>query len=364
MRTFFNIESPFGQPALRPTEWPYAEAGLLRNLQTVKDYYKIRPFAVKSEHILTRLLNNIGVPYSFNLERFYDIVDTKGLQVASSFKFTSSLNRGQMFKGIFFGEDSEEVLMAIDDSFNPFTVYRNWKTVSAVKVILHPKSDLGLTLANGKRSGTDTGLSVITINVPMLAVQFKAFLEYQTKNYLEKGLNTHTVAQFIHMYVLPNMLDTQLDISLFNRAYNLVVGAPMGSQTKTHPFYLTDYSKHVDKSYTQLVEYFKTNERHYKIILKSFFAVSIADFEKLLVLPDNAPTRQVIWAEFIARLRALEFLVKLSPSNGNKLNRSENNLFYRTFKLYESDKVLESILSRNTQYDILYSLAEIKEAIS
>lgn len=363
MRTFFNTESPFGQPVFKPLEWPYAQAGLLRNLQSVKDFYKTRPFAVRSEHILARLLNNLGVPYSLNLDRFHDIVDTRALAASASFRFTSSLNKGQMFKGVFYGEDSEEVLMAIDDVFNPFQVYKDWKNTSAVTVLAHPKSDLGLTLPNGKRSGTETGLSVIAINIPMLAVQFKAFLDDQTKNFLEKGLPTHTVAQFIHMYVLPNMLDSQLEVALFNRAYNLVMGAPMGEETKKHPFFLLSYTKQVDNSYSQVIDYLKENDRHYKIALKSFPGVSTKDFEILLKTPDNTPTKQVVWAEFIARIRALEFLVRLSPSNGNKLNRSENNLFYRTLKLYQNDNTLESVMSKNTEYEVLYSIAEIKDLL-
>lgn len=363
MQHFFNFLYPVGQNALRPVQWPYAEAGLNRNLAIVKNYYSTRPFAVKSDHILARLLNNLGVSFNHPLERFYDIIDSRALPLSSVFRMTSSINKGIMFKGNFFGENSEEILMATDDGFNPHAVYRDWKTTSAVTVLMHPKSDLGFTLANGKKSGTETGVSVVQINIPMLAVQFRAFLQDQKVNFIDKGLDTRTVAQFIHMYVLPNMLDSQLDIALFNRAYNLVIGAPMGEQTKRHAFYLTDYSKQVDNTYKETIQYFSNNDKHYKIILKSFFGVTSEDFEKLFVLPDNAPTRQILWAELVARIKVLEFLVKLSPSNGDKLNKSENNFFTRTFKLYESDKVLESVMSKDTHHEIMYSISEIKKLI-
>ncbi len=363
MRTFFNLLSPFGQNVLNPVHWPYASNGLNRNLDIVNDYYKVRPFAVRSEHLIARILNNLGVPYSLELDRFYDIVEARSLQLASVFKLTSSLNKGSVFKGIFFGEDSEEILMAIDDVINPFQVYKEWKSYSAIKILMHPKSDLGFTLPNGKNSGTETGLSVIAINISALAVQFKAFLDYQKINYIDKGLNPLTVAQFIHMFVLPNILKSQLDIALFNRAYNLLVGAPMGEATRKHAFMLLDYSKHVDKTYNELIKYFKENDKHYKIILKSFFGVTEPDFEKLFVLPDNTPTRQVIWAEFVSRIKVIEFLVKLSPSNGNSFNRSENNLFLRSIKLYENDRILSGVMSRESEYNVLYSIADIKRLI-
>lgn len=364
MQHFFNFLHPVGQNALRPVHWPYAEAGLSKNLNTVKDYYSIRPFAVKSDHILARLLNNLGVPYNHSLERFYDIIDSRALALSSSFRMTSSINKGVMFKGNFFGEDSDEVLMATDDSFNPFYVFNNWKNVSAVKVLMHPKSDLGFTLANGKKSGTETGISVININIPMLAVQFKAFLKDQKENFIDKGLDSKTVAQFIHMYVLPNMLDSQLDLVLFNRCYNLVTGAPMGSAIRKHAFYLTDYAKQVDSTLNETIEYFRNNDKHYKIILKSFFAVTNTDFEKLFVLPDNAPTKQILWAELLARLKVIELLVKLSPNAGNKLNRSENNLFLRTLKLYENDGSLLNVMPRHVEHEVFYQIREIKKLIA
>lgn len=363
MQLIFNNIKPVGQNALRPVHWPYAEAGLIRNLEHVQTYYKSKPFAVRSQHILVKLLNTIGVSYNLNLDRFYSIISARGLNLSMTMKMTSSLYTGSIFKGVFYGEGTSEILMAIDDSFDPYEVKKNWMNTKAVRVLSHPNSDLGFLLPNGRRHGFETGVAVIAINVAMLAVQFKCFLESEMQKSLTNGGDRLTVAHFVHMYVLPNMLDSQLDMTLFNRAYNLLVGAPMGEPIMKHPFYLTDYSKQVDISYKETIEYFKTTNRTYNVILKSFFAVVDDDFETLLRLPDNAPTRQVVWAEFVARLRAIEFLLKINTENG-EMNRSINNTISRFIKYYENDRIIPSVLPKDLYYDIIFQIRDIKKLLN
>lgn len=363
MYNFFNTTTEIGQNVLSPAKWNYAKSGLLQNLLRVQDYYKNRPFAVKSQHILARLLNSFPISYNLSLERFYSLVDTYGLRISVGYKMTSSIFNGKIFNDIFYGEGIDEILVATDESFNPYRVTDDWINVSAVRVLAHPNSDLRLLLPNGKNFGTETGLAVISINIPMLAVQYKAFLEYQNKRLIEENMSTHTTAQFIHMYVLPNMLKSHLDVALFNRAYNLVVGAPMGDTTKKHAFYLTDYTGVVDDVYEEIVDYFKRVEKPYNIMLKSFFTITEESFETLMLLPDNAPTRQVMWSNLLARLRAMEFLLKLSKSHGNTSSRSENNNLNRILQYHDSNKLIETLLPENLLRDVRLQLKEIKEML-
>jgi hypothetical protein len=364
MQTFFNHVEKYGTSVFHPPEWSYLKNGLDRNLKTVKDYYMSRPFAVKSNHYLVKILNNLGVSFNHNLERFYDIVDARASIISMGFKMSSSVYRGSVFKDIFYGGNISEVLVLEESYFDPEKVYRDWKNAKAVKVLMHPKSDLKLLIPNGKYIGSEDGVAVISINIAMLAVQFKAFLEYEMNRTANTNESPKTVAQFIHMFVLPNMLDSHLDIVLFNRVYNLVVGAPMGDSNKKHPFYITDYSVGIDRMYNKLVKAFKTSDKRYKTYLKSFPCTTDIDFDNLLRLPDNAPTRQIVWTHVLARLRALEMLVKLSPANGNRLNKLDNNEFLRTFKLYESDKALSHLLRSDINFDIEIAIKDIKYLIA
>jgi hypothetical protein len=353
MQYFFNSSSGLGSATVLAPDWQVVKDGLQSNLDQVQKYYYNRPHAVKSHHFLVRLLNNIGVPYSHQLERFHSIVEARALSMSVGFKMTSPISKGSLFNGIFFGEGSAEVLIASDESFNPYLAHQNWRVLQAVTVISHPKSDLGYTLANGKKSGTDTGISFIVINIPMLAIQFRAYMESQQIRSETYDVNPQTVAQFIHMHVLPNMMKSQVNQALFNRAYNIAFSAPMGESVKSHPFMLLNYEDRVDKVYRHLCNYLKGNERDMRAMLKSFPCIG-GDFHSLMKLPELVPTRQYVWVEVLSRIKVIDFLTELSPSRCLNKNASEINEITRMLKYYRNDSIL-NVLPREIADD--YSLA-------
>lgn len=360
MQQFFNEISPIGQSTIVPPEWRYIKDGLTRNLDTVREYYNTRPLAVKSNHFLLRLLTALGVPMSHHIERYHQIVEAKALSYSMGFKMTSSIYKGGIFKGVFYGENSSEVIVATDEIFNPYDAYKNWESLKPVTCLYHNRSDLKLLLPNGKTTSSDEGISVFAVNIPMLAVQFRAFLEENYANYKQDPNNNYLApgSHFIHMYVLPGMLESQLDMSLFNRAYNLCMGSPHSTTTKEHPFYITDYSMQVDRMYNEQIKFFKHSNKDFRSILKTFKCIS-GSFENALRLPKVVSTRQVVWSQVMARIKPLEFMVALAADGGRRQNASDMNDFFRMFKYYSSDNALRHAIPKEHMYDLDRSIINI-----
>ena len=122
MQYFFNVTGVPVQSTMTPGGWSYVHDGLEKNLKIVKEYYHNRPHAVRNGHLLVKLLTTLGVPYTLNIERFYDIVDGRSLQYSMSFKLTSSLYRGAFFRNVFYGGDVLEVLIANNPAIDPYYV--------------------------------------------------------------------------------------------------------------------------------------------------------------------------------------------------------------------------------------------------
>ena len=363
MQNFFNIASPVRQVAMALPQWNYIRANLRRNVETVQGYYSVRPFAVRSQHFLVRLLNTIGVSYKLPVDRFYDLVNAKAMGHSMTMKMTSSVYKGAIHQGVFYGEGSSEILVAVTDPINPINVYKNWRTTSAVRPIAHEISDMGLLLPNGKSSSVDKGLCVIGINIAQLAVQYRAFLDYMVEEYIDQGLTPLTTMQFIHMFVLPNMLPSHLDLVLFNRAYNLLVGAPMGEATKRHPFYLTDYSRLVDQSYKEVISYFQGQSKEFKAILSTFPGAYADSFEEALKIPDEAPTRQIVFSEVVARLKVVDFLTSFTEDAGTHRSRSEINTIMRTLKYYDRDNSILAGLPGELGVGVVSRMNDIKKRV-
>jgi hypothetical protein len=359
MQLFFNTPSPISYGVLRYTRWDYVRNGLLRNLETTQNYYYDRIYSVKGNHFIARLINTINVSHNFELERFYDIVDAKANIIAGAMRMTSSLQRGSLFDGVFYGQGCTEIVMNDSNSFDPFYVFKNWKTTQAVKVILHPRSDLSLMLPNGKTTGTETGLAVISVNIPMLAIQYKAFAANQINMNVEDDIGLQTVAHFVHRYVLPNMLPSQLDITIFNRISNILNGAPMGESTRAHPFMLVDYSAIANQVQTEIVKDMVGRNMDYKSITATIPAVTKPNMEQVLTIPDNAPTRQVLWAEVLSRIGILQTIVTMGGNESIHKNMTILNAFAREFKQYQSDKAISFALPRDIYLDTFEQMQEI-----
>ena len=117
MQNLFGISSTAAQGIMGlPADWLYIKHGLLRNLSMVIKFYRRNPMAVKSDHFLIRLLQSINVPHSQNIERYYNNVDAVSLNVSMMLKMTSSIFKGQLFNGIFYGPGNDEILIAHNES--------------------------------------------------------------------------------------------------------------------------------------------------------------------------------------------------------------------------------------------------------
>ena len=353
MQNFFNHISTTSYGMVRYTQWNYVKDGLLRNLQTAKTYYKNRVMSVRSNHFLVTLINSINVPQSLEVSRYYDNVDAKALKLSMALRMTSAIYRGATFKGVFYGPACTEIITATDEPFDPYEVDRNWRDVTAVRVIKHPYSDMNMHLPNGKVQSAESGPAVIVVNVPMLAVQFRAWSNYQislnSSEVDSDNAGYASVATFVHMFVLPNMLDSHLDHCIVNRLINRLVGAPFGETKRSHPFVMFDYTQKIDDIHEDMVADISKRKMEYKAILKTIPVASAEDAEVLMRLPENAPTRAIFWTELLARIDVVDFLITLSNPS---MNQSVNNYFIREFLSFNADKSLTSYLPYGEYLDL------------
>jgi hypothetical protein len=364
MQLFFNVPASISQGILKYSEWNYIREGLLRNLQTVQNFYRTRVYAVKTNHILAQLITNIGVSHKLDIERFYQLVDARANSLGMTFKLTSAISKGALFNGIFYGHGCTEIIMNDSALFDPRDAVKNWKNLAPVKSIMHPKSDLGLLLPNGKITGFETGLAVISINIPMLAIQWRCFAEDQLYNDISEGQSLQGMQHFIHRYVLPNMLPSHLDYALFNRLSNILNGKPMGNNVRQHPFVLIDYTNRVDNVHSRIINDLASRVMEYQAILRMIPAVSLPSMLEVMTIPENAPTRQVLWAEILSRLQVISDIITLGGDKDINRNSITLNSFAREFVLFNQEAVLKSALPHDLYLDASYQMRDICELVS
>ncbi len=359
MYTLFNLLPTVGKGISRAQEWNYVRSGLRANLGAVHRYYRQNPMSVKSDHFLIRLLYSIGVPMLQSLERYYYNVDAVALNMSMPLKMTSSISKGDVFEGVFYGAGVSEILIAHNDSFDFVQANRDWRNVSAVQVLRHPRSDLYLNLPNGSNTGVETGLAVIAINIPMLAIQYRAFRFNEIATREGTGANQLSVGHFIHMYVLPNMLGSHLDQALFNRIDKMQRVAPLGESTKNHSFYQNDFSQKVDRLYQDILTNLGKVTHDFTGTLRSIPVAIKDNAEEAMQMPDITATRQVLWALVIARLNAVNFLFDTAVGGARQKNSGQVNTVLRAVRSYKANNLMRATLPRDLYEDVQTDINEI-----
>lgn len=344
---------------IRPPEFELIKRTYIAEVKHIVDYFNTRVYAVKSDHLLARLLTIAGIPFQYDLNRFTELANTRTPYIAKTFNFTDPTNAGRLFKGMFYGEGTTEIIISDDEYFEPHTALADWKNIQAVKVMMHPVSSLSLLLLNGKVNTSDTGLAVININIPLLLVQYRGFVEEQQLKINNGSVSLLSVQHFIHMHVLPNMLYSHIETVVLNRLMNLYYGAPNGVALKKYPFQLSNYESKVDKVLGVILKKIKNNRLPYYTTLKIIPSIFKEDCQDSLLMPDIAKTRQVIWALFMSRLKIMKFLIDVGDKPGQYANTFLIGRLQRDIKYLLNTNMLPVVLSEDLLFDTMSDIKDI-----
>lgn len=358
MQDIFNVVDVIHYGLIRSPEWRYVQDGLQASIANLKAYYASRIYAVRSNHPLAVLLNSLSLSLTSDTGNFYNDYYFRAEDIGKTYNFTSTTNRGRIYRGTFFGGNNPEVIMAINDTGSPYSIEQNWKTTATVKVLSHNKTDINLALPNGKKTTVEDGVTIITVDIPALILQYRCF---QKANQI-KGDNL-SAAHFIHMYVLPNMLASYLDLSLVNRFYALLIGAPINRFANLHALSLIDYNRRVDDCQQHLIDVLRNKKYYYNKILESIPGVTQLNFKEILRLPEDPATYQVEWAYCIARLDAVSMLLELGYDKTEDLNQQTLNHVRRELMSLKNSAAITNFLPSDVAFDYNYRIDELIERL-
>jgi hypothetical protein len=327
-----------------PPSWHYVETGLKHNLDRVLTYYRDNTLTVKSDHLLIRLLQSLNIPLSLSLDRYMANIENIALNLSMVFKMTSSIYRGQFFEGVFYG-GNHELLVASDELFDIYKAQQHWEQLSAVTVLRHNVTSLDMRLPDGSVTDTNGGISVLLINIPLLALQYRAWMLREIAFAEQNGTGVRPETAFIHGYVLPNMLGSHLDQVLFNRLKRMVNGGTPDSPVhQAHPFVLTDYSSRLDEAQEQLLTLLERSQQlNFGQMLQAIPAIHKPNMLQVMHLPDLAPTFQLMWALSIARLPCLAFLFEMAPGGPAQKNRQIMAKILSDIRNYRRNSIMKTL---------------------
>lgn len=323
--------------------------GLQLSVERIKQYRRLNPRHLPGGHLLMRLLMSIPASMKLDARTYNDKVADNALLFTQSFKLTSALSKGQVWRpGPFLGKQVTEVIIANTDPWDVEKGVANWEELTPIRYLYHPMSTLRLPVADAQFASTEAGVAVITINVPMLASQYRAW----RIAYGQTDESPRTVGQFLQAYPLPNMLDSQIDIAILNRLLGTFYGSRPVAEPFRHPFYLTDWSAEVDQVLNKWLDQVGPKRWDFDTLVSHIPTVASDNLHHVLKLPEMPYSTQLQWAVLLARLPLITFLVQWNKATDNQRNQPYLNYIKRWLRYMDGNTTLRSALPADLYDDV------------
>lgn len=289
-------------------------------IQDVKSYYRQAPKYVESTNLFALLIQQFVINMHLDDDQWIRQIEIQAKGAARNLGLASPINKGKIFmKGITLGPHSEEVALASYEKFKPEGLGKVWRDLKPVKYLYHTRTDSSLPIMNNTTPGKAYG--VISINIPMLMVQYRYWLRWQKNLGIVQFENVY---RFVGSIVLPNMLESFLDIAFFNRIDRASQGIKSPSFPIQHPFYLTNLDDRLDKLAEKI---------NFESMLKGIEIEGLAWITPMIVktnlfevmeLPREPVTYQNEWALALSRLPYVRYLCRMVMRN-HGYDRSQIN---------------------------------------
>lgn len=356
MYTLFNQPPSASGPRYSFPKLRMIRDGLNSNFARWVDYQRYSGFAVKSEHLLVKLIQNTPIPFGSNVQKYRDAISDISNQLGNALHLTTGTQAGKtVTPGIFYGKNIEEVLLVIDDSKGIDLVKSDWREWEPVRVWSHPIGDLTFNAFNGQPLTDDRGYAVITIDIPLLLTQYRQWY-LQERN--STAGETNSIMQFVYSYPLANLLHSHINWAWFNQLVAAFHDDPVLPAIRRPVINMPDYSRHLQGVIAECNDLLKLKALTYDQLLETVPVWTAEKLADIVALPKTPDIRQVRWALIAARLRLISYLVQLDRYHTNSRNTQDNSTIRKSIQRIAADKTFNVGISLHAQQTFLSTILQ------
>lgn len=343
MFSLFNDPTEDQEELLDVSGFSYLKTAHQENLSRVISHYRRNTHYSSSNHLLIQLLQHLPISQRDELTVFRDKAADLTGEIGRALDLTTVSHIGETRSpGVFYGEGSEEIILLTNDAFSLEDLRLKWEDAEPVRFLRHPKTDLSANVPDGVQTSPETGLSVITINYPMLACQYRQWMWRQLKLPEE---DRQSINDFVRSYPITNALRSQLDVAFVNRSMRLFFGEPVADTGDTHPFYFNARHEKTDSVIMRLLDLADRKRVTVEEFVNAWPVLYRDNMRQTIAAPNVLPTRQVTWSLVSFRLPYIGFLLQRQAAVGGRQDRQVNNRIKRSIRRLRSDRSIDQLAS-------------------
>lgn len=313
-------------------------------LDKLYTYLRERRHYLENQHLVCRLIDAVGPKGYHDPEYLVDMIGDQVGYISRSMDLSSITNFGRINPDSqFFNNKVNEVIILHREYFDVPLAVKNWKVLEPIKVLSHPHTDISYTILNGKCVNPTTGDATISINLPMLLLQYQLWLSSTPAS------AGYTMSDFVVAYPLANMIKSHADIAIFNRLVNAYREIPNDSFIRSNPLALIDIMPRIDPDINQFAAVLKRRPEDFVTILDNVPVLNASTFIYRCRTPDIAMTRQVSWGILMSRIRLFSFLMEVNNTVKCSANLGFINEIRKTIRELDNSKVLDRGFPQETR---------------
>ncbi len=187
-------------------------------LELVKEYFYKSNTRVRSEHILYKILLNLGINPEWSKNDISYYVDTVMRGLLKPMGVSSEINIDVIHPRSTIIKNATEIIYSIS-SYSQLDIItkigpNSWKSLEPLKFVNHNFMDLYFNHPT-RIDTVKEDIIVYTLDIKVLAIMFKYYM-------IEEKLNNRptSISEFIARYVLTNSMNSMADISILNNYLN------------------------------------------------------------------------------------------------------------------------------------------------
>jgi hypothetical protein len=330
------------------------------SIEKAISYYRKSGMKVDGSHFLTRLVYSFIFSSSEDYTSIYSTISDSKDELAQGAGITTAINSNSPFDSVFYPSCQEYVIATSDlqykDTLN--MVEEDWITLEPLKVVRHPYRLLGTHYPVGFGKGHD--YSVISVDIPALAIMYSGWVKYNNKLVKENPDYTReTIEQFLGSYVLPNMLYSQFNCTILNMISNISGEWHEDLYQSKLGMHVTTYESKIEKELSGLLDRITVMDIPPEACLSNIpsirESVSILDGMATISASDTQANYTVL---VLASLQLVEASLFLSSSYSN-LTKYRNTL-KKIYRRIRNVGVLRKIEDRILRDKIEATLGRIE----
>ena len=306
-------------------------------------YYRSTLYPVPSNHLLVKMVQLADLPFVLDYETYIERARYKARNVCAGTNVCHPVVNGKLFQpGVFYNSRCKEVIIGHGERFDVDKAVTDWESLEPIRVLRHDFSDLSLPRLNGDYPVYKDTFAVIAINIPMLLLQYRRYMEEMG---IREDGEIDPISTFVGRYPITNALRSHLDWCVWNRWACFCRAEKTDRISKNvHPFVTLDFGPRMDGVWRKLGDTFFDRKPSFTDMLRIVPMVSKNTMYERVKLPDFVQTRYVNWGIGIALLPIIGYLVDLNHQFENPINEPYLNQIRRDLMRVTHDNVFRQYL--------------------